>query len=71
MNPFRYRGYYYDNETGFYYLQSRYYDPSTGRFINADGYVSTCEWADNKIKSNAEKNIEKRIEKYFTDKYPF
>ena len=35
-NPFRYRGYYYDNETGFYYLQSRYYDPVTGRFLNAD-----------------------------------
>ncbi len=35
-SPFRYRGYYYDNETGLYYLQSRYYDPETGRFINAD-----------------------------------
>ena len=35
-NPLRYRGYYYDNETGFYYLQSRYYDPETGRFINMD-----------------------------------
>ena len=35
-NPFRYRGYYYDTETGFYYLESRYYDPATGRFINAD-----------------------------------
>ena len=40
-NPFRYRGYYYDSETGFYYLNSRYYDPVTGRFLNADGYVST------------------------------
>ena len=36
INPIRYRGYYYDTETGFYYLQSRYYDPGTGRFINAD-----------------------------------
>ena len=36
LNPFRYRGYYYDNETGFYYLNSRYYDPETGRFLNAD-----------------------------------
>ena len=36
--PFRYRGYYYDRETGFYYLQSRYYDPDTMRFINADDY---------------------------------
>ena len=41
LNPLRYRGYYYDTETGFYFLQSRYYDPTVGRFINADGYVST------------------------------
>ena len=40
-NPFRYRGYYFDTETGFYYLNSRYYDPVTGRFLNADGYAST------------------------------
>ena len=40
-NPLRYRGYYYDVETGFYYLQSRYYDPTTRRFINADVYAST------------------------------
>ena len=41
INPLRYRGYYYDNETGFYYLQSRYYDPANRRFINADSYAST------------------------------
>ena len=41
INPIRYRSYYYDAETGFYYLQSRYYDPYTGRFINADSYGST------------------------------
>ena len=35
-NPFRYRGYYYDEETGLYYLKSRYYDPETGRFITID-----------------------------------
>ena len=35
-NPLRYRGYYLDSETGYYYLQSRYYDPSICRFINAD-----------------------------------
>ena len=35
-NPIRYRGYYYDIETGLYYLQSRYYDPEVGRFINCD-----------------------------------
>ena len=36
INPFTYRGYYYDWETGFYYLQSRYYDPYSCRFLNAD-----------------------------------
>ena len=41
INPIRYRGYYFDSEIGMYYLQSRYYDPSTGRFINADGYITT------------------------------
>ena len=35
-NPFRYRGYYWDNDLSLYYLMSRYYDPQTGRFINAD-----------------------------------
>ena len=39
-NPLRYRGYYYDSETGFYYLKSRYYDPYVQRFINADGQLS-------------------------------
>ena len=39
LNPIRYRGYYYDTETGFYYLQSRYYDPTTRRFLNADGII--------------------------------
>lgn len=41
INPLRYRGYYYDNDTGFYYLQSRYYDPANHRLINADVYTST------------------------------
>ena len=41
VNPLRYRGYYYDTETGFYYLQSRYYDPIVKRFLNADSYGST------------------------------
>ena len=41
LNPLRYRGYYCDTETGFYYLQSRYYDPAVRRFINADSYTST------------------------------
>ena len=38
-NPIRYRGYYYDIETGLYYLQSRYYDPEVGRFISADAFA--------------------------------
>ena len=38
LNPFRYRGYYQDTESGLYYLMSRYYDAVTHRFINADGY---------------------------------
>ena len=37
VNPIRYRGYYYDSETGLYYLGSRYYDPAVKRFMNADG----------------------------------
>ena len=41
INPLRYRGYVYDTESGMYYLQSRYYDPEIGRFINADNYTST------------------------------
>ena len=41
INPIRYRGYYYDTETGFYYCGSRYYNPVFCRWINADGYAST------------------------------
>ena len=40
-NPFRYRGYYYDTETGLYYLQTRYYDATVCRFISADTYFTT------------------------------
>ena len=39
-NPLRYRGYVYDQETQLYYLQSRYYNPTMGRFINADGQLN-------------------------------
>ena len=42
LNPFRYRGYYFDCETGFYFLQTRYYDPEVGRFLNMD----SIEYAD-------------------------
>ena len=45
LNPFRYRGYYYDTDTNLYYLQSRYYDPETGRFLNSDdvNFIGTTE----------------------------
>ena len=36
LNPFRYRSYYYDTETGFYFLKTRYYDPEIGRFMTID-----------------------------------
>lgn len=39
-NPFRYRGYIYDEETGLYYLRSRYYNPAVGRFVNADEFIA-------------------------------
>jgi len=41
VNPLRYRGYVYDQETGLYYLQSRYYNPALGRFINGDAFATT------------------------------
>ena len=36
LNPFRYKGYYYDNESGMYYCNARYYNPQWGRFLNSD-----------------------------------
>ncbi len=42
INPYRYRGYYYDIETKLYYLQSRHYNPEVGRFINADDILVSC-----------------------------
>lgn len=41
INPYRYRSYRYDRETDLYYLQSRYYNPEWGRFINTDAMIST------------------------------
>ena len=51
INPFRYRSYYYDQEIGLYYLQSRYYDASVGRFVNGDDVVafSSLYFADTTI----------------------
>lgn len=66
LNPYRYRGYIYDTETGLYYLQSRYYDPITGRFLNADDmqYIVCCalhntnlfEYCGNNSICNVDKN---------------
>ena len=51
LNSIRYRGYVYDSETGLYYLQSRYYDPETGRFLNADA-VDFIGYSDSVISYN-------------------
>ena len=51
-NPYRYRGYRYDTETGLYYLQSRYYDPEIGRFINADAVEILEDTQDSVLKYN-------------------
>ena len=42
LNPFRYRGYVFDEETGLYYLRSRYYNAQWGRFVNADNVLNIC-----------------------------
>ena len=52
LNPFRYRGYVYDSETQLYYLQSRYYDPITGRFINADSPDYTDTFSGSPLSTN-------------------
>lgn len=44
INPYRYRSYYYDKDTKLYYLNSRYYNPAWGRFINADGIINADDW---------------------------
>ena len=51
INPFRYRGYYYDEEIELYYLQSRYYDANVGRFINADT-TKAIDSTENHISTN-------------------
>lgn len=40
VNPLRYRGYYYDTESGFYYVSNRYYDAVVSRFLNADAGIA-------------------------------
>ena len=73
FNPFRYRGYVYDTDTGLYYLQSRYYDPKTGRFINADFVIET-NTLNNNIFAFCRNNSVNRVDKTGTAsrklKYP-
>ena len=52
INPFRYRSYYFDEESGLYYLQSRFYDANIGRFINADVVEMMVFQVDNVITTN-------------------
>lgn len=56
LNPFRYRGYYYDTESGLYYLNSRYYDPYTCRFINADKIIDNRNVLGNNVFSYCQNN---------------
>jgi RHS repeat-associated protein len=59
-NPYRYRGYRYDTESGLYYLQSRYYDPSIKRFISADTHdillTSPYEFTDKNLFAYVDNN---------------
>ena len=65
-NPFRYRGYYYDTETGYYYLQSRYYNPEWGRFISPDSFdiigATTDDLYDNNLYSYCDNNPVMRLD---------
>ena len=64
--PFRYRSYYYDSETGFYYLNSRYYDPQIRRFISADNIdvinASPTELTDKNLYAYCDNNPIMRID---------
>ena len=63
-NPFRYRGYYYDRDSGLYYLQSRYYDPTTGRFVNADAlaYITSDSFVGLNLFAYADNNCVNRAD---------
>ena len=70
LNPLRYRGYVYDEETGLYYLQNRYYDPIIGRFLNEDIY---CDTGNSVLSTNmftySENNPINYVDPYGTDAY--
>ena len=61
-NPFRYRGYVYDEETGFYYLKSRYYDPRVGRFICSDGILPSNRMTSSNLFAYCNNNPIKNID---------
>ena len=65
MSP-PYRGYYYDSETGFYYLQSRYYDPITHRFINTDALFDLTDFAGINLFAYCGNNPVNRVDPYGT-----
>ena len=78
LNPFRYRGYVWDEETGLYYLRSRYYRPEWGRFVNCDSLIQNKRGnLDNNIYAYCENNLvavsdndgknTDRIESYFQE----
>ena len=66
-NPLRYRGYVYDRETGLYYLQSRYYNPSWGRFINADAQLATGDFTGLNLFAYCNNNPTNYLDKHGTD----
>ena len=67
LNPFRYRSYYYDSESGLYYLMSRYYDPVTHRFVNADSYFQSGDGIlDTNMNAYCRNNPLNNIDKYGT-----
>ena len=71
INPFRYRGYVYDLDSGLYYLQSRYYDPTTGRFLNADVIMNIESVLGNNLFSYCENDYANKIDRfgYFTYRF--
>ena len=67
INPFRYRGYYYDEEIGMYYLQSRYYNACVGRFVNEDDSTMLLI-TDSVISSNIFSYCRNEVNNYKDDK---
>ena len=66
INPFRYRGYYYDTEIGLYYINSRFYDPITSRCLNTDDinilYASSAGLNDKNLFTYCDNNPVRRID---------